>query len=1661
MSESNQGPTWLLTPPGPPDIAPPAVSRQQLLPFGELQWENFERLCLQLARFEGEPERWQLYGKPGQAQEGIDILVRMSSGQYRVWQAKRHKTFSVSKLRAAVGTFLDGRWRHRSVEFVLAVQASLRGREIADEIEAQFARLKEMGIQFNALGGEELSERLKTKAELVDSFFGRPWVEQFCGPDAAALLKPRLTPGEIHRLRTELRNLYRHHFNRADPGFLATQTEVSSRCSELSLESRYVVPDMLIRREVVPTAVQVSGSRTPEALFAGNHGGEAAGGGQAAGAPSLQQDGRIATGESRIVITRQAAFDWLVQGCRSVVLGDPGTGKTSLLRIVAMELLSEQPSAVALSLRWSGFLPLWIPFSLWTRLVEKDSAFGLETTVKTWLDNLSALPDLWPLVERSLKEEKVLLLIDGIDEWANQQAAHTAVNLLCTFVARRQVPVIVSGRPLGYRRLSPFDETWQVSELAPFTRAQQGTLARHWLSHYEKSRHDHVDQPLVGAITERQTETFLGELERHPQVARLAETPLLLWVLISMAAVRMALPQNRFKAYEQLLDVLLSVHPARRKEAALEGQVQYEWLSIDNRERALAYLAYRIQQHFPEGTISRRDATQELRAFFRESLDLSGHEALQAAEATVSLAAESIGIVVERSRDDIGFRHRALQEFLAARYVVSLPLNEQKAIAVDRFRDPQWRDLLLSLLYLTRRPSEADELTSVIECAGADVASNVLRDIFLAEAAFGNTNISPRERKRLADRTYRNIEDGWWPPLRRRLLHIAIDGLHSDVLRHPVRDRIGRWFPNRHQYRGLLYDAVAQWPAAPETLELLWHGLTDEESGNQRSAGKTLAIVYRADEAVGAKVTRLLRSPREPLLGAAALSALVTGWPQSEDLSRFIADASQSTHATLRLAAIAAKIRRREQTAADKTFLVSLARDRMQLDYHWREDLVAALLDGWPGDEEIRDVCLEAWTRRHGPRNAVDTDISAPILMRGYSCDAKVTAALANLFAHDDHPHIYLGHFNYWEDMKSFRGNTDLAGALESWLERRGGLPRDDALAALVAGTEKAKQWLLATLEHAKYGAHHRYWVAWALLEGWGMADPDVARQLSALATAGGDQCGSIAELLPAVILDPHDCRSLFFKLLEDTGERHLGSIVRGVARLGVKHDDKELLDALLARDFEMAGMFRNTVVSNIIQLFKDDGRVRQIALAEIRRRDGAVAAVALAYAGDAELRNAIAEVACPLPAELRQVIVDRLRPLAREDGFSRAVLAQYDDDCDAVVKTAGATAYYGCLIARGEETAPLLSRLADDARAIGPDMDARRQAALAGLLALKGVGLLKDLRDHGDRDPVRMHAFSDVLATNFPLRRFLVENWDILVATFGKDLWDRLEMFSGGRPQFEKLAPYAGENALFFQAMLEYIGTAPPEDCLGPEIILAVSRMSPRSVVTRQLCLQVLRYCSEHPMRVFGRVHTPLDEARAEIAAAEVIASQFAGDSTTHDEIAALVTDKIIPSGPVIALCDGWPASKLLDALFERLSRNHQDLLLPAQLQMICLKSNPEVVLQNLDRLINNVHDTYWAFWPSTLRPIINRAKQDEAVLGEMRGWLDSDPTCHVKASIPRILSAASGLGDQLRRWCEVEVERLYNSPGIPDSGFDVHTGRIRPIVHTLLEILDPMAPS
>jgi restriction endonuclease len=165
-----ENPPWLREDPVGNIVSLPIRPRPSLLPFRELTWEDFERLCLRLSERGGRAEAAWSYGKSGHAQHGIDVLVRIAGDAFHVWQSKRYKKVSKGAVSEAVDFFLKHKWAGCARRFVLAVACGFESPAVIDAIEATRTALHAKNIEFEALDALKLTERMKVAPERLMIF---------------------------------------------------------------------------------------------------------------------------------------------------------------------------------------------------------------------------------------------------------------------------------------------------------------------------------------------------------------------------------------------------------------------------------------------------------------------------------------------------------------------------------------------------------------------------------------------------------------------------------------------------------------------------------------------------------------------------------------------------------------------------------------------------------------------------------------------------------------------------------------------------------------------------------------------------------------------------------------------------------------------------------------------------------------------------------------------------------------------------------------------------------------------------------------------------------------------------------------------------------------------------------------------------------------------------------------------------------------------------------------------------------------------------------------------------------------------------------------------------------------------------------------------------
>jgi hypothetical protein len=1504
----------------------------------------------------------------------------------------------------------------KSDRFVLCVQTSLRSTDAQDKIEECAARLREKGVDFQPLDGEQLSVRLKSEVRIIYDFFGLAWVERFCGREAAEAVAKRLTPVEFRSLKNKLRSCYISHFASVDPGVLSLLSGPTGGKRQLQLSDRFVQPDLTLQADIFadePSPVQQPAKPQFDPAL-----------GEGASVPMLARVDDAPRKER----TRVAAGKWITTANHDIILGLAGAGKSTLLRFIALDMLSDDPTFVVLRRQFPDFLPVWVSFAFWTKLISADKdRCSLIDAIESWFRRQDE-PDIQALVRKAYEDKRLLLLVDGIDEWDNETAANTAFGLLQSFTERHSVPAIMTSRPHGFRLITGLDGSWRVSEIAAFSPEQQTALANTWFTHLNPGDENGGER---ASKSSRQAAAFVEELQRNGPMAQLAGTPLLLTGLIALKQARLQLPRNRFLAYEELIKLLLELHPTARDKAALAGAPRHA-LDAPTREMALAALAYAIhsgQEGASQDAIDIDRAISVISQCLVQRIGASVANANQDARTILTLGEEDVGILVKKSSREVGFIHRVFQESLTSVHLASVEFSDQAALVSARATDQRWREVILCLLHKLQRPAEVDHLLTLIEGVNGDIGTQASRDSLLAEATFGEFRKTPQLAARLAVRAFNQIELGRWPSVRRGLVTQAVEGLSSPILGPTIAGKLHQWFPRWTSY-GLAqtFEVIESWPDDPAIEPVLWRGMHDEYVGAAQSAARALAKRYGGLPNVAERLCSLIAQPPSISATAAAIEALWRGWPQFPKTENVLNVARESESPLIAITGVRGLIALGKQSDEDFSLLTELAgRD----DYTINGILDAALVAGWAGQEKLRQFALNE-AESEGVRYIRRLRPDFGLLINGFPGDRQVAELIAQDFARE-HPYCLFDRDDLQQLARSFKDDPIVVPALESWVIKH---RPDDAYTLSHVARVGATPALKAALLKCVDDKHLAFWAGSALVDLWGAADEEVNAALNEAAEQPVERRQDIGHVLPLVMTDKDRCRELLLEIVSATAKDRIRAdfALQGLHVLGLDASDRETVDCVLARGYDEERFVVENEVREVISTFYGDERVIELAKRELKREAGAIGTVARVFAGDAAMRKLVLEAAAPLGVNMRSAIVESLstRAVSNADSRLRISTARWEEAGDITIEASISLAR--AKRDAGEISQQYLDETVGELDAIGPRMDARRQAAMAALVVIKRIDLLPKSDQFSGIRGIELHKHREML-------RLLATEWANVAEGLGGDD-AALDALGVRRQSFFEVF---GNDIDLSKAMTDFAQRLVDASTNGvpAPAIRFVERNRPNSGQLREICLSGLRYNGQ----------TNWDSFSTAITAGEVLGRNFASDQSLEIQLRQYLDQNPRDAGAIMALCEGWPKSPILETLRTRLEGQPQ-LPVPVTFKLMSTISEPDRLVEALSWAASELRGNLWESPIHWIPTIIRRLKLDDVACSLMRQALSDQPSPGMKASLPRLLVRARGLTDELRAWCRSETDGTKNYV-VGEVGLDLIAGQRRLVAQSHFDIL------
>jgi hypothetical protein len=1597
-----------------PAVAPPTVTLEQVLPLGSLSWENFERLCFRLAHRGGDIEDARIYGERGQAQEGIDLYVRRATGDYATWQCKRYQEIKATDIKNAVTKFLEGDWAGRTKLFQLAVAPSLNATELAEEIERQRTRCEAMNITFEPLDRDRLSLMLKDHPDLVDDFFGRSWVEAFNGPEAAASLSGRrLSREQKLNARRFIQILYATHFRTVDGGIPAAAPVFRGAVPPVQVFDRYVEPaielvESIIEQGQPPTVQPESGTQD-----------------DARGLP--------ATGFSRREIrTKLALSAGLATSDRFLLLGGAGFGKSAALRVVIHSLLIDGGRFPALAKSWGQRLPLLLPFGFLTRHFAENETPTIEGALKAWLIVLGARNDVLTLLEEMLGDERLLLLVDGLDEWQNREVAVTALTALTTYVQTRRLPLVATSRPLGFERISDFGPDWKRANLLPLSSAQQQEFATYWFRHFHKTEAALDELALEQAVT-RDATGFANDLSEDPTLSELGGIPLLLSVMIYLRLTGRVLPRSRLAALEELIKALLEDQPRRRAQAAMQ-RVDQSVARSRRIRHGIEYLAYCIHQEPNSIVLPIERATQLLNDYFRTSFELSASEAEDWAARVLELGQHEFGVLVAPQEHHVGLLHRIFQEYLAAKYLERLSLDQVKSYCANTGRKAPWHEVTLTLMQLLKRQDDVDGLIDELCKPVADCLEEPLQQILLTRVAVAEINSSHRKASELLAQVFSWIECGRWMPLRRALVQEVAAGLESEQVAASIAARAARWFPGRVKWLHDVPTAAAKQPTT-ETVSNLRLALHNCDSSYEyRSIAEALATFAETSPELADELLGILRGPAEPELMGAALHALATGWSTHTALSSLLQAASAAPAKELRHVAILARFNQGERSHEVRDALVDFCRE---WSWPWEKDIVAALADGWPRNSQLMSGALER-IRGIGHPKSWAFKPAIEYLLRGCPGDDAVARMLADQLEKEHHRYPELQISEVHEALLAgFTKHPLLVPAAEAWLDKNAVThhsPLDVAVIAKLGGTLKCRQALLNWLRR---GESMPAWIISTLLEMSDGDDPEVHAVLADY-IIDEQRRSSAVRWLPNIVPEPKELGVMLRNILRDA---HVFNSCSALELLVDKEgrdtpDLWPLVETRLAND--KGGHYWRLGHHTFVKIWPEHPQIRQLVKSTIYSEDTSISALYQVYGSDPEIRPLLDSTMNVLHKDLRVKFALAIEPLVRRGvPAAVAIAAEFRNEPNGEARTVAARAYARARIREGSEVQDLIETLSVDLTGffLGEQL---QQAAAAALLELGRADLLAGQREDGQLLRFGTHSGA---SHNWEFIATVVEYWEFLAEAV-PDIWERFDH----SPIIATELAKAGKGAHALSQTQVFENAVRTGKQLQVEQVQALIAMHGHSALLRDLFLGRLLFMAKQ--------NSMMSLERASYATmASYLADHFHGDEAVGQEILSVAKSSLIHDVAFIALCQGWPDAPQIAAATGKLPTLIEGAE-PVTAWLFASKADAALMARYLMSYPDKLMRGHFGELRDGITAVRNRLQMDQECRNLVFANLQNATELNTQIVLAKLLAPSMRNDPAFHTWISDQLHGAReNSRVMCQLAFDVLANACKPVEFALLE--------
>jgi predicted NACHT family NTPase len=299
---------------------------------------------------------------------------------------------------------------------------------------------------------------------------------------------------------------------------------------------------------------------------------------------------------------------WIKDQPALVILGDPGSGKSTSMKRLAL----------GLALQADAPLPIILPLNAYSKALEK-AQISFEDYLPDYFHNKRTQLEgekLKALFTQALQQEKAVILLDGLDEVGNNRGE--VVAQVEQFV-RAWIPdpktceqtgnrVVVTSRFVGYKDYPLVDPRWKTVALNDWNDEEITRFFKVFTLASELAWQGNDATEDTHKKAQQELNDLLKVIEHNPGIRRLSGNPLLASLLALIKRQGVTLPHRRVELYDLYMGTLLR---SWNKSRNLDDHPVGPEIDFSPTQRLLAKLALHLRQTNPQGGLIHEQAMRD------------------------------------------------------------------------------------------------------------------------------------------------------------------------------------------------------------------------------------------------------------------------------------------------------------------------------------------------------------------------------------------------------------------------------------------------------------------------------------------------------------------------------------------------------------------------------------------------------------------------------------------------------------------------------------------------------------------------------------------------------------------------------------------------------------------------------------------------------------------------------------------------------------------------------------------------------------------------------------------------------------------------------------------------------------------------------------------